>query len=85
MAAGLLLMAVALVLTPLMSLLGALTAVILAHGVADGMVDVGSNTLLVWVYRDKVGPWMNGLHCCLGLARCWPPSWWRRRWRSVAR
>jgi FHS family Na+ dependent glucose MFS transporter 1 len=73
LAAGLLLMAVTMVLTPLMSLLGALTAAILALGVADGMVDVGSNTLLVWVYRDKVGPWMNGLHFCFGLGALLAP------------
>jgi len=74
LAAGLLLMAVTMVLTPLMSLLGTLTAVILALGVADGMVDVGSNTLLVWVYRDKVGPWMNGLHFFFGLGALLAPA-----------
>jgi MFS transporter, FHS family, Na+ dependent glucose transporter 1 len=73
LAAGLLLMAVTMVLIPFMSRLGALTAVILALGVADGMVDVGSNTLLVWVYRDKVGPWMNGLHFCFGLGALLAP------------
>lgn len=73
LAAGLLLMAVTMVLTPLMSFLGALTAAILALGVADGMLDVGSNTLLVWVYRHKVGPWMNGLHFCFGLGALLAP------------
>lgn len=73
LAAGLLLMAMTMVLTPLMSFLATLTAAILALGVADGMVDVGSNTLLVWVYRDKVGPWMNGLHFFFGLGALLAP------------
>lgn len=73
LAAGLLLMAVTMVLTPLMPLLGALTAAILVLGVADGMVDVGSNTLLVWVYRDKLGPLMNGLHFFFGLGALLAP------------
>ena len=73
LAAGLLMMAVAMVLTPLMSLLWALTAAFLVLGVADGMVDVGSNTLLVWVYRDKVGPFMNGLHFSFGIGALLAP------------
>jgi len=28
---------------------------------------VGGNTLLVWVHRDKVGPFMNGLHFFYGI------------------
>ena len=73
LAAGLLVMAVTMVVTPLMPLLGVLTAAILALGVADGMVDVGSNTLLVWIYRDKVGPLMNGLHFFFGLGALLAP------------
>ena len=73
LAAGLLLMALTMVLTPFMSVLGALTAVLLALGVADGLVDVGSNTLLVWVYRDNVGPWMNGLPFFFGLGALLAP------------
>jgi FHS family Na+ dependent glucose MFS transporter 1 len=30
-------------------------------------VDVGGNTLIVWVRGRKVGPYMNGLHFCWGL------------------
>jgi fucose permease len=30
-------------------------------------VDVGGNTLLVWVHREKVGPFMNGLHFFFGV------------------
>ena len=35
-------------------------------GVAEGALDVGGNTLLIWVHRHKVGPFMNGLHFFFG-------------------
>jgi FHS family Na+ dependent glucose MFS transporter 1 len=66
MATVLVIMAVMLTLAPLMSLLWLLTAVLLILGVAEGALDVGGNTLLVWTHRDKVGPFMNGLHFCFG-------------------
>ncbi|TEU10667.1 MAG: MFS transporter [Anaerolineales bacterium] len=66
MATALIVMAVMITLAPLMSLLWLLTAVLLILGVAEGTLDVGGNTLLVWTHRDKVGPFMNGLHFCYG-------------------
>ena len=66
MATALIVMAVMITLAPLMSLLWLLTAVLLILGVAEGTLDVGGNTLLVWTHRDKVGPFMNGLHFCFG-------------------
>ena len=66
-AAMLIVMAVMMVLAPLMSLLWLLTAVLLILGVAEGTLDVGGNTLLVWMHRDKVGPFMNGLHFFFGV------------------
>jgi FHS family Na+ dependent glucose MFS transporter 1 len=30
-------------------------------------LDVGGNTLLVWVHQEKVGPFMNGLHFFFGV------------------
>jgi len=48
-------------LAPGLSLLWLLTGVILLIGVAEGTVDVGGNTLLVWVHRGGVGPYMIGL------------------------
>lgn len=64
---GLALIAVTLVAAPLVPLLWLLTAVIGLLGLAQGLVDVGGNTLLVWVHRDQVGPFMNGLHFFYGL------------------
>lgn len=36
-------------------------------GFAEGAVDVGGNTLLVWVHQKKVGPFMNALHAFFGV------------------
>jgi FHS family Na+ dependent glucose MFS transporter 1 len=44
-----------------------LLALLLLKGVAGGMIGTGANTLLVWTHREKVGPYMNGLHFCFGL------------------
>jgi MFS transporter, FHS family, Na+ dependent glucose transporter 1 len=67
MAMGLCLMAGTMMLTPIVPLLEVLAGVIFLLGVADGLLDVGGNTLLVWVYGDRVGPRMNGLHCAFGV------------------
>lgn len=63
----LLLMVGMMALAPLMPLLWLLTLVLLALGTAEGTVDVGGNTLLVWVHRHRVGPFMNGLHFFFGV------------------
>jgi fucose permease len=54
-------------LAPLLPQLWLLTIALLLLGAAEGSVDVGGNTLLVWVHRDKVGPYMNGLHFFFGI------------------
>jgi fucose permease len=63
----LIIMAVALAVVPLLPWLWALIALFLLMGMTGGAVDVGGNTLLVWVHRDKVGPFMNGLHFFFGV------------------
>jgi len=50
-----------------MTMLWWLAAVLLILGIAEGTLDVGGNTLLVWVHGDKVGPFMNGLHFFFGV------------------
>jgi len=54
-------------LVPLVPWLWLLVAVTLLRGVASGTVDVGGNTLLVWLHGREVGPLMSGLHFCFGL------------------
>jgi len=66
MAVVLIIMAVMMALAPLISLLWLLVAALLIMGVAEGTLDVGGNTLLIWVHRHKVGPFMNGLHFFFG-------------------
>jgi FHS family Na+ dependent glucose MFS transporter 1 len=36
-------------------------------GISEGWLDVGGNTLLIWVHGERVGPFMNGLHFFFGL------------------
>lgn len=62
MAVALAVMAVLLASVPTIPLLWLLTVVLLAVGFMEGIVDVGGNTLIVWVHREKVSPYMNGLH-----------------------
>jgi fucose permease len=47
---------------PSVAWLPLLVGVLLTIGLAEGALDVGGNTLLVWVHREGVGPFMNGLH-----------------------
>jgi FHS family Na+ dependent glucose MFS transporter 1 len=44
-----------------------LFTVVLVLGLAKGALDVGCNTLLLWVHNEAVGPFMNGLHAFFGL------------------
>ncbi len=67
MAGMLLVMGLGLLLVPGIPMLWLLAAVLLALGVGEGAMDVGANTMIVWVHGDKVGPFMNGLHFFFGL------------------
>ena len=73
MAVALLGMAAALALAPLLPALWLLFAAILILGLAEGTLDVGGNTLLVWVHRETVAPFMNGLHFFFGLGAFFSP------------
>jgi len=63
----LLMMAISLALIPFIPLLWLLTANLLLIGVFEGALDVGCNTLLVWVHRRDVSPFMNALHFFFGV------------------
>jgi FHS family Na+ dependent glucose MFS transporter 1 len=54
-------------LIPFMHSLGLLLMVLFVLGMAKGALDVGCNTLLLWVHGKKAGPFMNGLHFFFGL------------------
>ena len=44
-----------------------LLVVVIGKGVADGFINTGANTLLVWTHKEKSSPYMNALHFCFGL------------------
>jgi FHS family Na+ dependent glucose MFS transporter 1 len=54
-------------LVPIASSRWALFAIVLILGLAKGALDVGCNTLLLWVHNETVGPFMNGLHAFFGV------------------
>jgi fucose permease len=60
-------MAVMMCLIPQVPLLWLLTVAVAILGWAEGTLDVGGNTLLVWVHGNKVGPFMNALHFAWGV------------------
>ncbi|HLO32159.1 MAG TPA: MFS transporter [Anaerolineales bacterium] len=51
---------------PLATSLWTLLVIVLVLGLTKGALDVGCNTLLLWVHNETVGPFMNGLHACFG-------------------
>jgi len=58
---------------PLISSLKVLVPILFFLGFAEGILDVGCNTLLVWVHKRKVGPYMNGLHFFFGVGALLSP------------
>lgn len=53
--------------TPVVPLLWLLSAVLFLTGAAQGVLNIGGNTQLVWLHDSRVGPFMNGLHFCYGV------------------
>jgi MFS transporter, FHS family, Na+ dependent glucose transporter 1 len=56
-----------LVFVPLIPTLWVLAILMIFLGLAESIVDVGGNSLLIWLHREKVSPWMSGLHLFFGL------------------
>lgn len=56
-----------LVLIPLAPWFWLLLVILAAKSVADGVINTGGNTLLMWTHGDRVGPYMNALHFFFGL------------------
>lgn len=63
----LLMMAIMLALTPFVSQLVWLAAIMFVVGAGMGTLDVGGNTLLVWIWRHNVAPRLNALHFFFGV------------------
>jgi MFS transporter, FHS family, Na+ dependent glucose transporter 1 len=60
-------------LVPIMVDLKFLLLVLFIMGTAKGALDVGCNTLLLWLHGDKAGPYMNSLHFFFGLGATLAP------------
>lgn len=67
MAGVLVLLGVFIALVPVATSLWMLLLLILIAGFAKGALDVGGNTLILWVHHEQVGPFMNGLHAFFGV------------------
>jgi len=67
MAGMLVLMGILIVFVPLTTSLPVLIGLVLVLGVAKGAIDVGCNTLMLWLHNEQVGPFMNGLHAFFGM------------------
>lgn len=73
MAGTLLVMAGSLAVIPVLPGLAFLVIGFLLVGTAAGMVETGGNTLLVWSYGARVGPYMSGLHFAFGIGAILSP------------
>lgn len=67
LAMALALMGVMSMVVPTLSSVAGVVAVFVVVGMSIGLVDVGGNTLIVWLYRADVAPYMNTLHLFWGL------------------
>lgn len=56
-----------LIITPMSTTLWFLLPIMLLIGIGLGGIDIGGNALLVWLHKDRVDPYMNGLHFIWGL------------------
>ncbi len=52
---------------PLIPTLGLLIALVLLLGIAEGGIDVGGNSLLMWMHDAGSSPFLNGLHFFFGV------------------
>ncbi len=67
MAFTMLIVGVASALIPIARSLQVLLFAMFLSGFASGILDVGSNTLLMWIHGEKAGPFLNGLHFFFGI------------------
>jgi MFS transporter, FHS family, Na+ dependent glucose transporter 1 len=64
---ALLTMALTISLIPVSPYFVLLLAIMFIFGISQGMIDVGGNVNLLWVFQGRVGPYMNALHFCFGV------------------
>lgn len=67
MALALVLMVIGAVLAPLVRNFYLLLLVFLVFGFGNGLLDIGGNVNLLWVFQSRVGPYMDALHFFFGV------------------
>lgn len=67
MMAALLLMVLSGIVIPIMHSFYGLLAVMFLFGLGQGLIDVGTNVSVLWIFQSRVGPYMNALHFFFGL------------------
>jgi len=73
MAITLLITGIASAVMPIARSLQVLLFAMFMSGFASGILDVGSNTLLMWIHGEKAGPFLNGLHFFFGIGSLTAP------------
>lgn len=73
LAAVIVLLSALLVVLPLLTSLWQLALVMFVLGAGAGSLDVAGNTLLIWIYCDRVGTRMNALHFFFGVGALLAP------------
>ena len=63
---GLFLMVLMGIIIPLIPWFYLLLPVIFIYGIGQGMVDIGGNVNLLWIFQERTGPFMNALHFSFG-------------------
>ncbi len=64
---------ITLALIPTAPYLWLLAAIIMLLGIAVGLLEIGVNTLLIWVHQHRVGPFMIGLYLFGGIGAILSP------------
>ncbi len=59
---------------PLAGSLPVLLLIFFINGLPNGIINTGTNTLLMWTHDEKSGPFINGLHFCFGLGAFLAPT-----------
>ena len=67
MSMTLIIIAIACTLIPIARSMNVLLFAMFLSGLAAGTLDVGCNTLLMWIHGEKAGPFLNGLHFFFGV------------------
>ncbi len=66
--------AITLILMPLTSSLPLLLTIAFFSGLPTGIINNGSNTLLMWTHKKDAGPYINGLHFSFGVGAFLAPT-----------